>query len=507
MSTSPHENDHVPSRFRAPVRASGRGAAHDQAWRWSFAACCVLLISPLWATDLLPLVDAPQHAAQLAIAVRWRDEGFRYSDYFYINWVANTVTPYALGYVLALAFSVGVAVKLVLSLALLGLPLSTLQLLRTLNGDRWWVFATFPTAFGFGMMWGFMPFVLAAPVGLCLIDRSIAYRNNPSLRQAVMIAALAHLLFTCHVLVLAFAGLTGVLITSHSPTWQSRLTGSVALASVLPLVVAWWITTLTLTPGSTPPLPTIGDYGLQRIPLLFAFAIGMPTATNTDVLQGALLLSLPFLIGAKLTTTGWRYAPLVVTLGLHFALPMTVFNTALVYPRFTLFLVPSLLIALEPAPRRMALARSAAVALAISSLVLTAGRFHAFKRESSSVAGLLRALEPNKRLLTLVDSSTSDTVGWFPYLHFGCWYQVEKGGIADPSFAELYPNRFLYRPGMDPPLPAVVSPATFHWLTHGGELYDYFLVRDGGPRIFQGATTDLALVAKSGRWAVYRQIR
>ena len=97
----------------------------------------------------------------------------------------------------------------------------------------------------------------------------------------------------------------------------------------------------------------------------------------------------------------------------------------------------------------------------------------------------------------------------FPYLHVGCWYQVERGGIADFSFAEFFPNRFRYKPGMDPPLPYNFewTPDAFVWAEHGGALYDYFLVRGTTLDPFKGATTRIELVARHGEWAVYHQTR
>jgi hypothetical protein len=120
---------------------------------------------------------------------------------------------------------------------------------------------------------------------------------------------------------------------------------------------------------------------------------------------------------------------------------------------------------------------------------------------------LLARLEPNKRLLALIADPRSPAMPGTPYVHFGCWYQALHGGIADFSFAEFFPNRFRYKPGMDPPLPYNVEwfPQQFDWSAHGGDRYDYFLVRGHTLDPFRGATTRIELVARNGPWAVYRQ--
>ena len=216
----------------------------------------------------------------------------------------------------------------------------------------------------------------------------------------------------------------------------------------------------------------------------------------------------PFLIGARPTRTWWRYTPLAIAILFYFAVPMNLLSTALVYPRFTLFVIPGLLIALESATGKLSLARVSSVAIAVVSLVIVTVRFYAFGVESREVATLLTTLEPNRRLLSLIQPQSGAVPG-FPYLHVGCWYQVERGGIADFSFAEFYPNRFRYRPGMDPPLPDDVEwkPEAFVWAEHGGALYDYFLVRGTTLDPFKGATTRIELVDRHGEWAVYHQTR
>jgi hypothetical protein len=479
-------------------------------WRLCFAMCCCLLVVPLWVTDLLPLVDVPQHAAQLAIALRWPDGGFPYSHYFKINWIANSLAPYALSFLFALVFPISVALKLVLCLALVGFVLATWRLVTTLRGDRWWVFAAFPVAYGFAFTWGFVPFVLAAPLGLLLIDTAIHYRGTPTRSRAWTMTGLVYLLFACHVLVLAYAGLVSAIIVMSAPTWRARIAGSLALASVLPLVAAWWLATTVLTPGTTPmPAPLVLNYGGARALLLFGHLVGGLNLRRVDVLHGLLVTMVPFLIGARPTRTWWRYAPLAIAILFQFVVPMNVLGTALVYPRFTLFVIPGLLIALESPSGRPSLARAASVALAVLSIVIVIVRFQAFGVESRQVATLLITLEPNKRLLSLVQDTQSRTVPGFPYLHVGCWYQVERGGIADFSFAEFFPNRFRYKPGMDPPLPYNFewTPDAFVWAEHGGVLYDYFLVRGAMTDPFKGATTRIELVARHGEWAVYHQTR
>jgi len=484
-----------------------------RAWTICFGICSALLLLPLWVAPYPPLVDLPQNAVQIAIGRAWRSGAFNYPHFFEFNLLANPAIPHALAYGLSTVLPVGAAMKCVLSAALLGVPLATWAIVRSTGGNPWWVFITFPVAYGYAFMWGFVSFVVAAPVALIAIEVTRRYNAQPSNRRAVGLAALMYALFLCHVLVLAYAGLACLaMVLLGATTSRDRVRGALALASVAPLTAAWWLATQALTPDTTPvSAPTIGAYGIDRIVRLLVDLLGRETPTPISRLAGLLVLFLPLLSGARLAPERWRLAPLVVALLFYLAMPLNALDTAFLYPRFALFVVPAYLFALEPlGPERKAL-RPVLVGFAAFWLGFVAIRFHAFGRESADLLALFRAAEPNKRLLSLVENPRSAEVEFSPYLHFGIWYQVERGGIADFSFAEFYPNRFRYRSGQDPPLPYNVEwePRQFRWQEHGGELYDYFLIQresDEGWSPFEGATTDIRLVAQAGTWSLYRQV-
>jgi hypothetical protein len=484
----------------------------DVWWRTAFVVCCALLVAPLWVTDWLPLVDLPQHAAQIALGQRWSDPGFDYPQYFEINWLANSFAPNALAYVLAIVFPVLTALKFMLCLALLGIPIATWRVLIELESNRWWVFAVFPVAYGYAFAWGFLGFVLAAPLGIWLILAALRYRANPTRRRALLLGALCYLLFACHVLVLAYAGLAALaIVTLGAPTLRTKIYGATALASVMPIVLGWWIATKLLTTDLTPhTAPLVLAYGIDRFPKLMSYMLGAQDTSLASVAPALVFIAVPFVLGARAARAPWRWAPLASALLFHFLVPLNVLDTAFVYPRFTLFILPGLLVALEPAARERTRLRFLPVAITVLWLAMTISRYYAFGVESRGIAELIDQAEPNKRLLSLIDNPRSEVVPWSPYLHVGCWYQVRHGGISDFSFAEFFPNRFRYRPGMDPPLPYNVEwvPQAFQWPVHGGALYDYFLIRHGqharwAP--FVGSTTKIELVARYGDWRLYRQ--
>src|ERR1041384_4083763 len=112
--------------------------ADRRRYRLAFAACSLVALAVLWIPKYLPLADLPQHAAQISIWKHIDDPAFGFREVFELQYF----TPYLLGYGLARLFaglcSVLVAMKLVLTLTVLGLPWSLGQLLGATRGDRWW---------------------------------------------------------------------------------------------------------------------------------------------------------------------------------------------------------------------------------------------------------------------------------------------------------------------------------------------------------------------------------
>ena len=87
--------------------------AHTDLRHRLFGYALVLMIAPLWFGQYLPMVDLPQHAAQIAALKQIWAGNPLFTDVFEINWF----TPYLLGYmalyVLSLAMPITVATKIV----------------------------------------------------------------------------------------------------------------------------------------------------------------------------------------------------------------------------------------------------------------------------------------------------------------------------------------------------------------------------------------------------------
>jgi len=111
--------------------------------------------APLWLVRDLPMVDLPQHLYLLDVLHRLRDATTLYPATFEFRF---RFTPY-LGYYAAVGglnalLPLEVANKLFVSAAVVGLPLATAFLLRSLGRPTWPALLAVSVAYGDNFGWG-----------------------------------------------------------------------------------------------------------------------------------------------------------------------------------------------------------------------------------------------------------------------------------------------------------------------------------------------------------------
>src|SRR5687768_14105250 len=88
----------------------------------AFALCTCAALLPIWTVDHLPMVDLPQHMAQLDHWKKMADPDWRWRDLFTVR----LLTPYLASYALARLFSVFLSIedsfRVVLSLVVIAFP-------------------------------------------------------------------------------------------------------------------------------------------------------------------------------------------------------------------------------------------------------------------------------------------------------------------------------------------------------------------------------------------------
>ena len=471
-----------------------------------FAVAAAVAVAPLCLASYLPMIDLPQHTAQLAIGKGWDNPSNHYQETYQFNWFVNHIIPRLLVMLFGTFLSLQAAMKVVVGLALVGLPASVVWLLHRLRSDLYWSLPTFVVGFGFSFCWGFFDFVFAVPLGVLLIVAGYDYATQPSRRRALALAGLALLCFLSHILVLgAAAAVAASLVVAGRLTLRQRLAGLGALASVAALALAFSLAARRFAVPSSHHIPLATAYGLQRFHELLTFQVGLVDPDGHRAALGALLLALPFVMGARPSRQWFRWVPVAVALLMFFWMPHDMFSVAFLHGRYAVFVLPTLLIALEPARSARRALRWLAFAVVIACLGLNGVDLLSFDAEARGLDPVLGQMRAHRRVMYLATDPSSDFVPYPAYVHFGSYYQVTRGGPVDFSFADFFGTRYRYRPEAEPHLPGGVewAPGRFRWARHDGYRYDYLLVR--GPVLpiwFVGmpAGVSYRLVVSRGPW-------
>ncbi len=489
--------------------------------RTAFALALLAGVAPLWCARQLPMVDLPQHLHLISVLHRLDDPTTLYPQVFAAR---AELTPY-LGYyypvsLLSWIVPLELANRLFLSAMVLGLPLSTAFLLRSLGRPRWPAVLTLPFAYGDSFGWGFVnssaSFVLALlSAGLFVRALTDAPRRRRwALAQALVLIGVV-LMHVQGFLFLALA-LPFLLLTTKVPEdgpgrpLRPRLP---AVLSTLPAVVLFgvWGASRLLAPAEVEEGapwkawgPLLSERNLSFKPLRqnldeFLAVLANLLSDGSDrwglravgaVAAVALVL---WVAGRRATPREkslerWRLPGLAVLAGLLFLLlPFDVRGAVYYLNTRYAHLVAPLAIASLPviaARTRPALLAAGVVAALVLAIPLGSG-FHAFDVEAAPLLRFAEESPPAPRIMGLIFNPGSRVVSHPVFLHAAAVPARLRGGITNFSFARTPHSPIRYRGAPPPTFPSEWRPDGFRWETMG-PAYTHFLVRGVDPRAVFG---------------------
>jgi hypothetical protein len=501
-----------------------------------FTVACVLCAIPVWVPDFPPMTDLPQHAAQVALLFNLANPEFQFADLFKVN----LFTPYLFGYGLIAVFfpvlGIVAACKLVISLAIAAFPPATRFFLREIGSSPCFAWLVFPTLYGFSYQWGFLNFLVAAPVGMFFLGLVWRRNSEPTLGSSLLMAGALNLLFFCHALIFGFFVIIAVAY------WLFRARRSrdfIALAwpvlTTIPAVIAWIILNRSHPAATTtttfwdlswfnsidPYYSSIAAWRNSRepgwgwgritgiIPRLLGARPDLPS-----LIVGLSLFAIPILAGGRFARSIPRLIPFAVCLCILLFIPSFVFGTGFVFHRFTLFMLPFFLAALDFSTQEEIVAHRkwlwpAIPVIAFSWMALMINRTLLIDKQMEGFATILDRMEPGKRTLSMI-FARDDPASISPtFIHFPTWYSALKQGITDPSAASFLQMPVAFRSGKMPRAAIMGfdwNPQWFDWREYNADRYDYFIVRsesDMTGQLFRDAPAGLILLNHAGDWYLY----
>lgn len=475
-----------------------------------FGALSIFSMAIIWANTFLPLMDLPEHVAQVSLARHFNDAVFPTSSHYYFDWF----TPYLTGVLgaSALSYIIGVfpAVKIILSVAILGLPLSLLFLIRRTHGDNWWSLLGFPLAFGYNYVLGHLNYLVAMPISVVFLALAFEAYEHPSPRRLVLVYFLSWMLWFSHGYLYTITLLLTApffLAPTNTRAWAQKM-GIYTLMLALPLL--WWVfisgTEINYRNES------LFDFN----PIKLVFIPNTLLSENFGLISFTVALGLLSVLIAKSRPTLHRvpWMPLILFFILYYFLPYNLRGAAhFGFQRISFLLIPLLILSRSFSQVKLTdwtFSHLALIGLCLGWLGLSYTRAQAFNQECKSFVAIAEKIEPHKRVFPLLFQQKSPNADGRPYRYFSAYLTTLRGSELNFSFA-MQPPQWI-RKKMD--LSTYKLQRTWHWEpnTFRWELspdYDYYLVHwpnDLSEKVFKEAGDRVQKIAQEGNWWLYRTV-
>ncbi len=472
-----------------------------------FLLACIFTAIPVWVATYPPLVDIPQHAAQISLITNYLSEDFQYRNLFNFNALSAYWGGYALTLFWTLWFDIVTAIKISLSISLIATPLSCAFLRRQAQAPIEFDWLFIPIVYGFAYQWGFLNFLIALPVGITLLGISLKHKQTPSQRSNVLLLLWVTALFLCHVLATAvFCVLSALSLYKNEDSPLSWLKRIAPLLISIPLGIIWILAT-----SSENQFNASGPWGLgiHRLYAFFPQLIGLSASWSNNILTVA-ICAIPFLLGYRISNDASRILPFAFYALFMLLGPNYFLGNFFTYNRFDILGLPLYALCFTNDKHKHFItpvySNIATIGLGTILVLATTLKALRFEDESQSFSSLLNEIPREKRLLGLMFEPYSPLYKTPTYLHFPSWYQAQSDGIADFSFSNFYPQIVRYKAEF---LPAatpnfVWQPQTFNWEDHKKDNYNYIISRAYiDTQKFVQQSTEITHIKSAPPWQLY----
>jgi|GEM_PF-3326298 len=394
--------------------------------------CSILLLVPLWWCDFPPGIDLPQHANLLSIIASFLSGDSEYRFFYGSNIFTPYVTTYLVGGLITGIANAVIAIKVILSITVVGTALSVDYWLSTCKLDRRLALFAYPLVFGFPFQWGFLSFCFSIPLIFLVLGLAHSWSSPLSVKRTLIMSLLLILLFITHLCSFIFAIACIGFICLLSPC---RFGLCLTTVPSLTLFLIWKLATsrsLTMV-HSWDEFPVLNRIGL----LLGGYFSVEPSSL---AVWAGLILTVGILIAVR-GSPAIRLCssvPFFVASLLFFVLPDTVSGTSFIASRYV-GLVHLLLLGLVVAPPSKRYLWRICIS-AVFLIVVFDVRLLGFNSEIAGLKGLAGQM-PTMATVSgqpLLKTPDSAWLGTGQLRHVGAWLTSLSGGVYENDFARYF---------------------------------------------------------------------
>src|SRR5258708_35064124 len=125
-----------------------------------------------------------------------------------------------------------------------------------------------------------------------------------------------------------------------------------------------------------------------------------------------------------------------------------------------------------PAGARGWIASAGVLGVGMGSMINVCTHFIQFQRgEVGDIDGAIDSMAPGKKVAALIYDRGSQITTLNPFLHFGSYYQVKKGGVVMFTYAGYLHWPFDFKPGKYPP-PGGPARLRLEWAPESEPVHD-----------------------------------
>ncbi len=474
-----------------------------------FILGCFLSIIPIWLVDYLPMIDLPEHAAQIATLARLLAGKEYYSSYYEIT----LLTPYWFAYILTALLSfimpLTIVLKCIISLAVALTPWAAAKLRALVSQDDSMDWLFLPIGYGFAFEWGFLTFMLSIPLAFLSLRYFINYLFFPTTKKMWYCALYAFLLFLAHLLtyifIISIVVMVELLITKDIVKSIKKI---LPFFSPVLFIFKWLIYVYNAWTFDIIFRGNVNDINYEE----FLKSIGGHYAPVLGMIVTSLIFILPLFFGANYIF-GWQALPFIITSLLVLFGPSTFFDNNFTSERFSIFLIPFFILFINFDKKSIYFYKIRCficLFIAITLLCTIGKKIYSFNKEALLIHRILDKLEPRKKMFVFINGKLSVEFNPYIFTHIGGWYRAEKNGISDPSFAR-YPSLVVTYKKKNSRQLDWKSNLSYEDYRKGNYLqyYDYFLFvgdKNKVNSIIKATSIKANLIYKENNWWVFKKI-
>ena len=478
--------------------------------------------------DYLPLVDLPQHAAQVATLDDLLKDKSPWKEMLFLNFDVPYLTTYLTWLGLHQIMPITWSAKVIVAITLFAYMFAIRLLRRQFNASYIVDWIALSCFFGFVFQFGFLTFLMSIPVGIIFFVYCKQWIETHQLKYLILLTFWGVFCYLSHILSLAFFCLMAYLyflVSFKEHTWKQRALFTVPfmLFAVLMVRIVFFkedpAYTLLLYDGY------ISVSFIQKTKELFYYPWNNAPLPMYFFIFLSLYL-LPWFMGYRPSKQLKKYIPLFFALIVWYGLPYSYKQIFYIYSRFGLFVPIFFYLIWEKKEINrnfsLTILKLGVWTPIVFGICIVSTLFKAYSNiihfqyspHRQNFELIKQAIPEKQKVLFFYNAKILTDGGLtsiFEYLHYPLWYQAEKQGWVDYNFATA--PAMIVRLKLHAIYPEYTGSNLFYQAPITCQYHDYFIFQASDqyiPKIpswfiAQPSCENVVFKGRAGNWLLFEK--